>query len=88
MTWKVHWDDVIVIPNARTRGSMYSLVANKFRGSQLVNMREGDCNSRVKSLRKTLNIVLFAKMIFRLPDILKRIIRTKANVCYATNYNG
>ncbi|CAL1673800.1 unnamed protein product [Lasius platythorax] len=35
MTWKVHWDDVIVIPNAKTRGSMYSLIANKFRGSQL-----------------------------------------------------
>ncbi|KYN23266.1 Atrial natriuretic peptide receptor 2 [Trachymyrmex cornetzi] len=36
MTWKVHWDDVIVIPNAKTRGSMYSLIANKFRGSELV----------------------------------------------------
>ncbi|XP_018398793.1 PREDICTED: atrial natriuretic peptide receptor 1-like [Cyphomyrmex costatus] len=35
MTWKVHWDDVIVIPNAKTRGSMYSLIANKFRGSEL-----------------------------------------------------
>lgn len=40
MTWKVHWDDVIVIPNAKTRGSMYSLIANKFRGSELVNMME------------------------------------------------
>ncbi|XP_076677166.1 atrial natriuretic peptide receptor 1 isoform X3 [Andrena cerasifolii] len=34
MTWKVHWND-IVVPTARTRGSMYSLVANKMRGSQL-----------------------------------------------------
>ncbi|EZA53250.1 Atrial natriuretic peptide receptor, partial [Ooceraea biroi] len=36
MIWKVHWDDVILIkPNSKTRGSMYSLTANKFRGSQL-----------------------------------------------------
>ncbi|XP_067208952.1 atrial natriuretic peptide receptor 1 isoform X3 [Linepithema humile] len=37
MTWKVHWYDVIVMPNAKTRGSMYSLnvLTNKFRGSQL-----------------------------------------------------
>ncbi|KAL6262939.1 hypothetical protein P5V15_005727, partial [Pogonomyrmex californicus] len=35
MTWKVHWEDIIVMPNAKTRGSMYSLIANKFRGSQL-----------------------------------------------------
>ncbi|KAG7200780.1 hypothetical protein KM043_003157 [Ampulex compressa] len=35
MTWKVHWDEVIVMPHAKTRGSMYSLIANKFRGSQL-----------------------------------------------------
>ncbi|KAL0132012.1 hypothetical protein PUN28_000049 [Cardiocondyla obscurior] len=33
MTWKVHWDDVIVRPNAKTKGSMYSLIANKIRGS-------------------------------------------------------
>ncbi|XP_014488988.1 PREDICTED: atrial natriuretic peptide receptor 1-like [Dinoponera quadriceps] len=35
MTWKVHWDDVMVLSNVKTRGSMYSLIANKFRGSQL-----------------------------------------------------
>lgn len=40
MTWKVHWNDIIVMPNAKTRGSMYSLMANKMRGSQLVNTRE------------------------------------------------
>ncbi|XP_025266935.1 atrial natriuretic peptide receptor 1 isoform X3 [Camponotus floridanus] len=44
MTWKVHWDDVIVIPNARTRGSMYSLVANKFRGSQLTMYSEDNAS--------------------------------------------
>nr|XP_012146919.1 PREDICTED: atrial natriuretic peptide receptor 1-like isoform X2 [Megachile rotundata] len=35
MTWKVHWNDVIVVPNAKTRGSMYSLIAYRMRGSQL-----------------------------------------------------
>ncbi|XP_032687891.1 atrial natriuretic peptide receptor 1-like isoform X4 [Odontomachus brunneus] len=35
MTWKVHWDDVMVLSNVKTRGSMYSLIAHKFRGSQL-----------------------------------------------------
>ncbi|KOC59164.1 Atrial natriuretic peptide receptor 1 [Habropoda laboriosa] len=35
MTWKVHWNEIIVVPNARTRGSMYSLIANRTRGSQL-----------------------------------------------------
>ncbi|CAK9824817.1 Atrial natriuretic peptide receptor 1 [Anthophora retusa] len=35
MTWKVHWNEIIVVPNAKTRGSMYSLIANKTRGSQL-----------------------------------------------------
>ncbi|KOX79706.1 Atrial natriuretic peptide receptor 1 [Melipona quadrifasciata] len=35
MTWKVHWDDIIVVPNAKTRGSMYSLIGNRMRGSQL-----------------------------------------------------
>ncbi|XP_026674048.1 atrial natriuretic peptide receptor 1-like isoform X2 [Ceratina calcarata] len=35
MTWKVHWNDIIVVSNAKTRGSMYSLIANKIRGSQL-----------------------------------------------------
>ncbi|XP_014598913.1 PREDICTED: atrial natriuretic peptide receptor 1-like isoform X2 [Polistes canadensis] len=35
MTWKVHWDDIIWVPHAKTRGSMYSLVANKLRSSQL-----------------------------------------------------
>lgn len=37
MTWKVHWNDIIFVPNAKTRGSMFSLIANKMRGSQLVN---------------------------------------------------
>ncbi|XP_029671492.1 atrial natriuretic peptide receptor 1-like [Formica exsecta] len=44
MTWKVHWDDVIVIPNAKTRGSMYSLIANKFRGSQLTIYTEDNAS--------------------------------------------
>ncbi|XP_053977333.1 atrial natriuretic peptide receptor 1-like isoform X1 [Hylaeus volcanicus] len=35
MTWKVHWDDIRLVPNAKSRGSMYSLIANKMRGSQL-----------------------------------------------------
>ncbi|XP_060825092.1 atrial natriuretic peptide receptor 1-like isoform X2 [Bombus pascuorum] len=35
MTWKVQWHDIIFVPNAKTRGSMYSLIANKMRGSQL-----------------------------------------------------
>uniref|UniRef100_A0ABD2XFQ8 Guanylate cyclase n=1 Tax=Trichogramma kaykai TaxID=54128 RepID=A0ABD2XFQ8_9HYME len=36
MTWKVHWEDVIVIPNGRLKaGSTYSLAPNKQRGSQL-----------------------------------------------------
>ncbi|KAH0950218.1 hypothetical protein HN011_005892, partial [Eciton burchellii] len=36
MIWKVHWEDVFLMTNAKTRGSMYSLgVANKFRNSQL-----------------------------------------------------
>ncbi|XP_031367496.1 atrial natriuretic peptide receptor 1-like isoform X4 [Apis dorsata] len=35
MTWKVHWNDIIFVPNAKTRGSMFSLIANKMRGSQL-----------------------------------------------------
>jgi hypothetical protein len=38
MIWKVHWEDVFLMTNAKTRGSMYSLgVANKFRNSQLVS---------------------------------------------------
>ncbi|XP_018313430.1 atrial natriuretic peptide receptor 1 isoform X2 [Mycetomoellerius zeteki] len=44
MTWKVHWDDVIVIPNAKTRGSMYSLIANKFRGSELTIYSEDNAS--------------------------------------------
>ncbi|XP_020295913.1 atrial natriuretic peptide receptor 1 [Pseudomyrmex gracilis] len=44
MTWKVHWDDVIVMPNAKTRGSMYSLIANKFRGSQLTIYSEDNAS--------------------------------------------
>ncbi|XP_050448835.1 atrial natriuretic peptide receptor 1-like isoform X3 [Cataglyphis hispanica] len=44
MTWKVHWDDVIVIPNAKTRGSMYSLIANKFRDSQLTIYSEDNAS--------------------------------------------
>lgn len=39
MTWKVHWNDIIVGPNAKARGSMYSLIGNKMRGSQLVNTK-------------------------------------------------
>ncbi|XP_076164769.1 atrial natriuretic peptide receptor 1 isoform X1 [Ptiloglossa arizonensis] len=35
MTWKVHWNDILLVPNAKSRGSMYSLIANKMRGSQL-----------------------------------------------------
>ncbi|XP_076630682.1 atrial natriuretic peptide receptor 1 isoform X1 [Colletes latitarsis] len=35
MTWKVHWNDIVLVPNAKSRGSMYSLIANKMRGSQL-----------------------------------------------------
>ncbi|XP_074116091.1 atrial natriuretic peptide receptor 1 isoform X4 [Cotesia typhae] len=35
MSWKVHWEDVIVVPIGRTRGSMHSLAPNKQRGSQL-----------------------------------------------------
>ncbi|XP_035740705.1 atrial natriuretic peptide receptor 1-like isoform X2 [Vespa mandarinia] len=35
MTWKVHWEDIVWVPYARTRGSMYSLIANKLRNSQL-----------------------------------------------------
>lgn len=38
MTWKVHWEDVIVMASRKTRGSMYSLTGNKRRGSQLVNI--------------------------------------------------
>ncbi|KAG5310474.1 GCY protein, partial [Acromyrmex insinuator] len=44
MTWKVHWDDVIVIPNAKTRGSMYSLIVNKFRGSELTIYSEDNAS--------------------------------------------
>ncbi|XP_036142551.1 atrial natriuretic peptide receptor 1 isoform X2 [Monomorium pharaonis] len=44
MTWKVHWDDVIVMPNAKTRGSMYSLIANKFRGSQMTIYSEDNAS--------------------------------------------
>ncbi|XP_018348544.1 PREDICTED: atrial natriuretic peptide receptor 1-like isoform X2 [Trachymyrmex septentrionalis] len=44
MTWKVHWDDLIVIPNAKTRGSMYSLIANKFRGSELTIYSEDNAS--------------------------------------------
>ncbi|XP_017765073.1 PREDICTED: atrial natriuretic peptide receptor 1-like isoform X2 [Eufriesea mexicana] len=36
MTWKVHWDDItIAVPYAKTRGSMYSLIASRMRGSDL-----------------------------------------------------
>ncbi|XP_058797834.1 atrial natriuretic peptide receptor 1 isoform X1 [Phymastichus coffea] len=36
MTWKVHWEDVIVMPSEKFKaGSMYSLAPNKQRGSQL-----------------------------------------------------
>ncbi|XP_043286656.1 atrial natriuretic peptide receptor 1-like isoform X4 [Venturia canescens] len=35
MTWKVYWEDVKVVTNGKTRGSMYSLTMNKPRGSQL-----------------------------------------------------
>lgn len=38
MTWKVHWEDVIVMASRKTRGSMYSLTGTKRRGSQLVNI--------------------------------------------------
>ncbi|OXU27503.1 hypothetical protein TSAR_011269 [Trichomalopsis sarcophagae] len=36
MTWKVHWEDVIVMPSEKFKaGSLYSLAPNKQRGSQL-----------------------------------------------------
>ncbi|XP_076759178.1 atrial natriuretic peptide receptor 1 isoform X3 [Xylocopa sonorina] len=35
MTWKVHWNDIMIARNAKAKGSMYSLIANKMRGSQL-----------------------------------------------------
>ncbi|KAK0169145.1 hypothetical protein PV327_002891 [Microctonus hyperodae] len=35
MTWKVNWDDVIVAPVNKTRGSIHSLAPNKQRGSQV-----------------------------------------------------
>ncbi|XP_066595921.1 atrial natriuretic peptide receptor 1 [Prorops nasuta] len=35
MTWKVHWEDIKVVSHPKTKGSMYSLTAFKFRGSQL-----------------------------------------------------
>ncbi|XP_023288642.1 atrial natriuretic peptide receptor 1 [Orussus abietinus] len=35
MTWKVHWDDVLMMPIGKTRGSIYSLPLTKMRGSQL-----------------------------------------------------
>ncbi|XP_024887410.1 atrial natriuretic peptide receptor 1-like isoform X2 [Temnothorax curvispinosus] len=45
MTWKVHWDDVIVIPSAKTiRGSMYSLIAKGFRGSQMTIYSEDNAS--------------------------------------------
>ncbi|XP_011693290.1 PREDICTED: atrial natriuretic peptide receptor 1-like isoform X2 [Wasmannia auropunctata] len=46
MTWKVHWDDVIVMPNVqwKTRGSMYSLIANKFRGSDMTIYTEDNAS--------------------------------------------
>ncbi|TGZ50066.1 atrial natriuretic peptide receptor 1 isoform X2 [Temnothorax longispinosus] len=45
MTWKVHWDDVIVIPSAKTiRGSMYSLIAKGFRGSQMTMYSEDNAS--------------------------------------------
>lgn len=59
MTWKVHWEDVI-LPCKKKRGSMPSLNANKY-GSQTVNMREGDCNSPVKSLREANLILCFTR---------------------------
>lgn len=37
MTWKVHWEDVIVVAPGKPRGSMYSLTGKQHRGSQLVN---------------------------------------------------
>ncbi|CAB0033005.1 unnamed protein product, partial [Trichogramma brassicae] len=43
MTWKVHWEDVIVIPNGRLKaGSTYSLAPNKQRGSQLMKDLQHD----------------------------------------------
>ncbi|XP_019701162.1 atrial natriuretic peptide receptor 1 isoform X2 [Harpegnathos saltator] len=44
MTWKVHWDDVMVLSNVKTRGSMYSLIANKFRYSQLTIYSEDNAS--------------------------------------------
>ncbi|XP_044004854.1 atrial natriuretic peptide receptor 1-like isoform X4 [Aphidius gifuensis] len=35
MTWKVHWEDVIVVAPGKPRGSMYSLTGKQHRGSQL-----------------------------------------------------
>ncbi|XP_077259435.1 atrial natriuretic peptide receptor 1 isoform X2 [Temnothorax americanus] len=43
MTWKVHWDDVIVIPSAK-KGSMYSLIAKGFRGSQMTIYSEDNAS--------------------------------------------
>ncbi|XP_011872052.1 PREDICTED: atrial natriuretic peptide receptor 1-like isoform X2 [Vollenhovia emeryi] len=44
MTWKVHWEDVIVKPNPKTRGSLYSLVANKFGGSRMTVYSEDNAS--------------------------------------------
>ncbi|XP_031842737.1 atrial natriuretic peptide receptor 1 [Nomia melanderi] len=35
MTWKIHWNDIKLVPKAKSRGSVSSFFANKIRGSQL-----------------------------------------------------
>lgn len=37
MTWKIHWNDIKLVPKAKSRGSLSSFFVNKIRGSQLVN---------------------------------------------------
>ncbi|XP_076650294.1 atrial natriuretic peptide receptor 1 [Halictus rubicundus] len=35
MTWKIHWNDIELVPKAKSRGSMSSFIVNKMRGSQM-----------------------------------------------------
>ncbi|KYM99572.1 Atrial natriuretic peptide receptor 2 [Cyphomyrmex costatus] len=66
MTWKVHWDDVIVIPNAKTRGSMYSLIANKFRG-RISKERKEDNGGKyysTSSASRTSGVATIRKTLF------------------------
>ncbi|XP_046489240.1 atrial natriuretic peptide receptor 1 [Neodiprion pinetum] len=43
MTWRVHWQDILVMPHGKTRGSTYSL-PNKHRGSQVTMYSEDNAS--------------------------------------------